>query len=246
MTVGRAGMTGRSEMGAISPPSFRRRPESRTPVGLDLCYGRGLDSLESGNDGKRAGMGVISLPSFRRRPESRTLVGLGLCYGRGRIPSKAGMTGRGREWRGGREWVPSPYRHSGAGRNLEPRLAAACAMGSVDSRFRGNDGKRAGMGSISLPSFRRRPESRTPVYAGQSWRRRAFLPHPTLSRWERASASAWRPYKANVSIQPFLPPTKSPSSAEGGLGGFTPHPATTKRPYPLAVIPLLTVVPAKV
>ena len=39
-----------------SPPSFRRRPESRTPVGFGVAIGRGVDSRFRGNDGVGAGM----------------------------------------------------------------------------------------------------------------------------------------------------------------------------------------------
>ena len=73
------------------------------------------------------------------------------------------------------------------------------------------------------PSFRRRPESRTPVCprmadkggewipafagmtvgdgndSGTGWRCRAFLPHPTLSRWERAlRLAAWFNYELRI------------------------------------------------
>ena len=38
------------------PPSFRRRPESRTPVSSGVAKGRGVDSRFRGNDGGAAGM----------------------------------------------------------------------------------------------------------------------------------------------------------------------------------------------
>ena len=41
--------------------------------------------------------------------------------------------------------IPAPTRHSGAGRNPEPRYIPACRDGrGVDSRFRGNDGMGGG------------------------------------------------------------------------------------------------------
>ena len=43
---------------ACAPPSFRRRPESRTPVAPAIGGGRGVDSRFRGNDGMGAGMAV--------------------------------------------------------------------------------------------------------------------------------------------------------------------------------------------
>ena len=109
------------------------------------------------------------------------------------------------------------------------------------------------------PSFRRSLESTPPVgvrrvtgmglvVSAGGWRRRAFLPHPTLSRWERAGAwrpyglvrpllRRWQPYSVGAHGRAPLPgvtkpsplprnlinrTTKSPSLAIGGWGDFVP------------------------
>ena len=73
-----------------------------------------------------------------------------------------------------RGFPSAPHRHSGAGRNPEPRLAPACRIRpGVDSRFRGNDGGvvRRHMALVE---------------------RGRFSLSPTLSRWERAFEGLWR------------------------------------------------------
>ena len=78
-------------------------------------------------------------------------------------------------------------------RRPESRIPTVPGVGigrGVDSRFRGNDGMGAGM-MMGLG-----------VSYGVGWRTK-FLPHPTLSRWERAGA--WRPYQVGRFIQRWLP-----------------------------------------
>ena len=71
------------------------------------------------------------------------------------------------------------HRHSGAGRNPEPRFTPDAGYGrGVGSRFRGNDGN--GSDGVFQRSRHRRPPGPSPLPAGEGWVRekRHILPIP--------------------------------------------------------------------
>ena len=93
-------------------PSFRRRPESRTPVYPELRKGRGR------------GFPLPPPPSFRRRPESRTPVDPGVCGG-WRVDSRESGNdgGGGNDGKDGASPQKPPFRKRGVG-GISPRLAS--------------------------------------------------------------------------------------------------------------------------
>ena len=154
------------------PPSFRRRPESRTPAGFPLRIGEGMDSRFRGNDGGRASANYPDNsrrrhscrlpPSFRRRPESRTPAGFPLRIGRrmGSHPSyrhsresgnphPAMQIFRPNQYQKGTDAPDKTYYPENPANSDADKSRHISMPGSrwrrVDSRFRGNDGGWAGM-----------------------------------------------------------------------------------------------------
>ena len=151
------------------PPSFRRRPESGTPVGAGRQLGRGVDSRFRGNDGGENGS--IGLERRRKRPKEKLPFRKRGVGGIRPAPPYAPAA---------RCPIPSFRRRS---ESRTPADAGRQLGRGVDSRFRGNDGGgrgewpggwRAGCGGGGgrvYPGWRKQPGLPgfwIPAYAGMT------------------------------------------------------------------------------
>ena len=130
--------------------------------------------------------------------------------------------------------IRSPaYRHSGAGRNPEPRWTPACRMGRewiqpFPPPLHYTVIITAILIVIPAKAGIHTPAIVTPGFTGvldsglrrnddgggwprQGWRGMESLPHPTLSRWERAFPPAPKPFPSRHSRRPTVIPAAPPS-----------------------------------
>ena len=145
------------------PPSFRRRPESRTPVCSELRKGRGVDSRFRGNDGTGRELREWGAAGSRQQKSSPSGRGLGegetQCAAN-RLPA-----------------INRPHRHSGAGRNPEPRSVPNC--GKAGAWIPAFAGMTVGAGITGMGSGG--PPPKSPLPAGEGWVREKRNAPPTGS-----------------------------------------------------------------